>query len=195
MVIVHTHINSFCSIAAIMDDDLVPVSARAAVIRNDDLLSYIFINWVDPRSCFAVCLVNRRFNALYRLRVPGPLCSSVSQHSSRVELVKWALGAGMDIHASACVAALHGHLHVLQYLYFSRQYRHAQLCLHAAEGGHLEVLQWLRSQDPPCDWSAEVCACAAADGHLEVLQWLRSQDPPCDWSERACAFDANDGHL
>ena len=50
-----------------MDDVLAVsklVSACETVIYNDDLLSYIFMNWVDPRSCLAVCFVNRRFNKL-----------------------------------------------------------------------------------------------------------------------------------
>jgi hypothetical protein len=45
------------------------------------------------------------------------------------------------------------------------------------------VLQWLRSEEPPCPWSARVRARAAEGGHLGVLQWLRSQHPPCPWDE------------
>jgi hypothetical protein len=46
-------------------------SAMIDVINNDDLLSFMFINFIDPMSCFAVLLVNKRFNELYRRRVPG----------------------------------------------------------------------------------------------------------------------------
>ena len=56
--------------------------------------------------------------------------------------------------------------------------------MHAAENGHLDVLLWARSQDPPCDSNARVCCHAAENGHLDVLQWARSQDPPCDWDVR-----------
>jgi hypothetical protein len=38
----------------------------------------------------------------------------------------------------------------------------------------LEVLQWLRNQDPPCPWNEHTCTAAAANGNLDVLQWLRS---------------------
>ena len=47
----------------------------------------------------------------------------------------------------------------------------------AADGGHIDVLQWARSQDPPCPWDEYVCRYAAMNGHLDVLQWARSQDP------------------
>ena len=42
-------------------------------------------------------------------------------------------------------------------------------CSSAAEGGHLEVLKWLRSQG--CPWDESACAYAAEGGHLDVLEW------------------------
>jgi hypothetical protein len=41
-------------------------------------------------------------------------------------------------------------------------------CSFAAEGGQLEVLQWLREQN--CSWDAWTCAAAAFGGYLELLQ-------------------------
>jgi hypothetical protein len=43
------------------------------------------------------------------------------------------------------------------------------------------VLQWLRSQEPPCPWDKEACTRAAQGGHLGMLQRLRVQEPPCPW--------------
>ena len=43
------------------------------------------------------------------------------------------------------------------------------------------MLQWTRSQDPPCDWDEYVCSNAAQNGHLFIIQYARAQDPPCDW--------------
>jgi len=45
--------------------------------------------------------------------------------------------------------------------------------------GHLQVLQWLRAQTPPCPWNESACAAAAQGGHFEVLQWLNMQG--CSW--------------
>ena len=58
------------------------------------------------------------------------------------------------------------------------------LCAYAAEGGHLEVLQWARAQGCPWDW--RTCAWAARNGHLEVLQWARAHG--CRWDEATCAY-------
>ena len=35
----------------------------------------------------------------------------------------------------------------------------------------------------PCPWNEATCAAAATVGHLDVLKWLRSQDPPCPWND------------
>jgi hypothetical protein len=50
----------------------------------------------------------------------------------------------------------------------------------------LEILQWVREQDPPCPWGVSTCNAAADAEDLEVLMWLREQDPPCPWDERTC---------
>eukprot|EP00982_Pelagococcus_subviridis_P003634 27335-Pelagococcus_subviridis.AAC.2 len=51
-------------------------------------------------------------------------------------------------------------------------------CATAANGGHLEVLQWARAYD--CPWDETICADAAQSGHLEVLQWARANGAPWD---------------
>ena len=71
----------------------------------------------------------------------------------------------------------------------------ADTCTIAAENGQLDVLKFLRSQDPPCPWSEGTCTGAARKGHLDVLKWLRSQDPPCPWSTWTCYYAAVYGHL
>ena len=67
--------------------------------------------------------------------------------------------------------------------------------LYGAQLGSLEILQWLRAQDPPCAWSGVACQCAARGGHLAVLKWLRAQDPPCSWDRYTCRAAAEGGHL
>jgi hypothetical protein len=57
-----------------------------------------------------------------------------------------------------------------------------ELSLIAVKNGYLNIIKWLRSQNPPCPWSDETCYVAASYGKLEVLKWLRAQDPPCPWS-------------
>ena len=63
----------------------------------------------------------------------------------------------------------------------------------AAKNGHLEVLQWMRAQHPPCPWNSKVCYWAARNGHLEVLRWARSQG--CPWHKGVPLIAARRGHL
>ena len=59
-------------------------------------------------------------------------------------------------------------------------------CAFAAEGGHLETLQWLRRQG--CPWDEDTCGCAALHGCLECLQWARENG--CPWNENTMCDDA-----
>ena len=64
-------------------------------------------------------------------------------------------------------------------------------CAFAAEGGHLDVMQWALEHN--CELDENTCAFAALSGHMEVMQWAREHGAP--WNEeyvRACA--AEGGH-
>lgn len=50
-------------------------------------------------------------------------------------------------------------------------------CNAAAASGHLEVLQWCRSQHPPAPWADSTASAAATAGHLATLQWLLKPYP------------------
>ena len=44
-------------------------------------------------------------------------------------------------------------------------------CKYATKSGHLEILQWLRAQNPPCPWNKEDCIlCAGAN--TNIGQWI-----------------------
>ncbi|WZN65776.1 putative ankyrin repeat protein [Chloropicon roscoffensis] len=106
------------------------------------------------------------------------------------------------------VAARHGYLQVFE-KYWSQAYRECLLlkkpqkklsklwdkdtCRLAAEGGHFEVIKWLRAKG--CQWDVETSNNAARGGHLEMLQWLQAQDPPCPWTSGVCDYAACEGHL
>ena len=65
----------------------------------------------------------------------------------------------------------------------------------AGLGGHLSVLQWLRSLDPPSPWHARVLVAAASQNDFEMVQWMRQQDTPCPWDAHCTAAAANHGPL
>ncbi|QDZ18282.1 hypothetical protein HOP50_01g07870 [Chloropicon primus] len=114
------------------------------------------------------------------------------------KVMEWLVSQGISLDiwryyhgvVAAAGAAGGGHLHVLEWLRSEGCGFDERTYVGAARGGHLHVLKWLRSQDPPCDWNKWTCSYAAIGGHLDVLQWARSQDPPCDWTPEDCRRQA-----
>ncbi len=84
-----------------------------------------------------------------------------------------------------------GHLNVLQWARSQGCPWDEWTCAYAAQGGHLEVLKWLRAQG--CPWNKWTCTKAAHGGHLEVLQWAHSQG--CPWNEYTYYYASLRGHL
>ena len=97
------------------------------------------------------------------------------------------------------VAAYHGYLQVFEKSWSQGpQEKLSKLwdektCGWAAEGGHLEVIKWLRAKG--CPWGTLTSSWAAYGGHLEVLQWMQGQDPPCPWNSMVCYHAASAGQL
>jgi hypothetical protein len=92
------------------------------------------------------------------------------------------------------IAAREGYLSLLQWGASGPQYFHCgeETTTNAAEGGHLEVLKWLRWHW--CPWNEQLVSIhAARGGHLEMLKWTRENK--CDWDARACAAAAQHGHF
>ncbi len=103
-------------------------------------------------------------------------------------------GREIDELCDSLTAARRGYLSTLQ-----NQLRRgclmnaAIVCVLAAFGGHLEVLQWARANDCPylktlkwarangCPWDKWTCAFAAKGGHLETLKWARANGCPDEY--------------
>jgi hypothetical protein len=101
-----------------------------------------------------------------------------------------------DPYMCCTAAVIAGHLNVLQWLHSQDAFERSNMwwCKLPAAHGHLEILQWMRAQDPPCPWDVLTCEGAAKGGHLQILQWLRAQTPPCPWDARTCVAAAKGGH-
>jgi len=69
------------------------------------------------------------------------------------------------------------------------------VCTEAARQGHMQLLMWARSQNPPCFWNEDVCKFAAHNGRLDMLEWARSQEPPCPWNALVCSSASKNGHM
>lgn len=78
-----------------------------------------------------------------------------------------------------CVMAGAGHLMLLKsFKPFGVYY---DVCQCAAEGGHLDVLKYLKSINSL--WDERVCRVAAKHGHFEILKWVVANGCPCAYHE------------
>jgi hypothetical protein len=103
----------------------------------------------------------------------GFICSLISNGYLRI--CKWFY----SIDPNACrnlwgsdicnQAAINGHLEMLQWARSNDFYWDRWTCINAAENGQLEVLKWIRFNG--CPWNSNVIGYASQNGHLEVLQW------------------------
>ena len=68
----------------------------------------------------------------------------------------------------------------------------AEIMAAAAEGGHVEAMQWLR--DRGTDWNTHVSDAAAREGKLEALKWLADKGCPLNPDEaiEACFYGEKD---
>jgi hypothetical protein len=83
-------------------------------------------------------------------------------------------------------AARHGRIWVLKWLHENGyDILDPDICWSAAQGGHLDVIQWAREND--CPWDANLCAEAAEHGHLHVLKGARKMGCPWDGETRKYA--------
>ena len=157
-----------------------PGGAEAGSCSYDAVPDEIFLAHVIPRlnvsDRVVLSRVNRRTRALVVREGDSGLQPSTSDFVNSVARIRWARENGCIWDERSSTFAVW-------------------------EGGPLEVLQWMRRQDPPCDWDECTCSNAAAKGNLEALRWMREQDPPCpfafheDAHDSLCAMAADGGHL
>ena len=105
----------------------------------------------------------------------APGCWRLALQHGRIPIVAWLRAHRRDECAwtpdATGVAAEHGHLPLLRWLRDP-----------ARVGG-------------PCPFDSLVMEEAAAAGNLEILQWARAQNPPCEWGPATCRWAADGGHL
>ena len=83
---------------------------------------------------------------------------------------------------------------IRRYCHNGPSYSFNDLCIVAAKGGQLKVLQWLRSEaGGKIFWDAETCRTAAENGHFDFLKWAHQNG--CPWDASTCAYAALKGHL
>ena len=140
----------------------------------------------------AVAAIGREIKELDSKSAAADGCLSTLQHLHRKgRLPKSGNFLFLDESYLCGHAAFGGHLEVLQWLHTNDYPWDTNTSPHAAFEGHLEVLKWLREHG--CPWSGGTCTNAAMGGHLEVLQWAHANG--CPWNKKTCTYAADGGHF
>lgn len=149
------------------------------------------LKWAHQNGC--------RRNAL------SPLYAARYGH---LDILKWLVDTGCNWNPNACCleAVREGHLEVTKWCKEQGAQWEHNICDHAALGGSIPMLRWLRFGEEVteesekttlkiqgCSWTANTCACAAKRGHLTTLQWLRQHG--CEWNSKTCTNAAANGHI
>ena len=109
-----------------------------------------------------------------------PINAAVGGH---VDIIQWARAHGASwrwFRSVNSYAAQHGKLEAVKQLRSLGFPVNSKVCACAAFGGHLHILQWLRSGHDPCPWDEETCKCAAHQGHHHVVKWAIDNGCPHD---------------
>jgi hypothetical protein len=137
---------------------------------NNDLESLIWL-----QSMFFFCPLNTHKAIFFAIK------------NGNLEMLQWLISRkGVMTEESYKFVAEFGRLDILMWLYaqfpldFNKVKR--RLMYVAAYCGHVGIIKWLRSLNPPCQWDKNITFAAVEGGKLYTLKWLRSQDPPCPWN-------------
>ena len=135
---------------------------------------------------------------------PCPWDSTVlyaAAEEGQLQVLQWMrdpvrVGGACPVDKYVCdYAAAAGHLDCLSYLKSQNAPVSAETLNAAAENDQLEIVTWLRSQDPPCPWNEWTMSACAGAGRLRIMKSIREGSGPCPWDEDSCSAAAQNGQL
>ena len=166
--------------------------------RKKELKERFKVNEMSSISTLEVAWEHYPWGKLVRQHGPRRderfFCEKVAW-TNKLELLEWAREekkCEWD-RKTICAAANHGNMEMVKYCVANECPIDVSACAHAAEGGHLECLKYLREEvKEPWDW--RTASWAAKNGHLHILEYLveRKFDK---FVNDACWFAAVNGHL
>jgi hypothetical protein len=135
-------------------------------------------------------------------RKHGNMLTHWAVQENRFDVLEWALQHGHDLFSSHVQFAVDGRLDALMWMKdHGVNIKKEVVTLYASIGGHLHILEWLKTQGFITDLQKpdnlllfdKFCTYTSLKGKLNSLQWLRNNGFP--WDEMVCKVAAQYGHL
>ena len=141
---------------------------------DDNILSHVLAYL--PHQFRYVALVNRRFRRLYPYAADTTF-QNATESAATTKI--WLKEDGNFVTEEGCSFAVrYGKLPALQFLVSQGCHLALNSCMGAAMNGNLDILQWLRSRDPPCCWNRFAIRAAIRIGRLDIVKWICFQEDP-----------------
>lgn len=180
--------------------------AIAAAARRGDLPMLQYLRGQDPPCPWSIytsrcAAASNHLHVLQWLRSQQPPCPwdealcKIAAGQGSIDMLRWLRSQVPPCNwddSATLIAACKGKFKCLKWL-IEHGAPLTTKCTAAAANGSLDVLEWLRSRDPPCPWDVFVSSTIASQGDLVKLQWLHSQGCPFDGT--AYVEAANLGHM
>ena len=172
----------------IWDNDIYDEAAANGHIEGIQWARTHRLLW-SARPC-AAAAQNGHLEVLQWLRAqdpPFPWSSTTCAFAAsggHLAVLRWAHENGAPLREQSIWHNACAHVEVLQWVHDlgvpwdpDRQ----NIYHYAARAGRLDIIQWLRAQDPPCPWGrhpTKITRVAAAYNHTAIVQWLRENGCP-----------------
>ena len=159
--------------------------------RKEELKKKFYVKEMSSISTLEFMWENKSLWTLY-IKGGTNFCSRVAE-TNKLELLKWAREEKKCEWSVGPInaAARQGNLEMVKYC-VAKKCPIDGACAWAADGGHLEVLKYLR-EEAKAPWDSSTAARAAEKGHLHILEYLVERK--YDEFEYACEYAAAFGHL
>jgi hypothetical protein len=165
------------------------VVAKAAEYGHLSLLKWLLSNG-SPFDASSVCERAAKSGSIEMMVYARQCGCELNARTMQMAAIKGRLGMCQYLHANGCAwdteapkwAAVCGHLDTLRWLYENGcPWDAAAVCIQAAKGGHIEVMQYLLYDLAVAtpDMLQEMLNAAGAWEQLAAAQWLRQQG--ADW--------------
>ena len=167
----------------------------------DDIIEEIFIYFIRDNKFRTAVNLAQTTKTLYNLYLNtcNNQCKNEYNNYKSYLHIKYHL---MSSESKICIAAQFYNFEVVRFFHEDHEYdQKLNTFYSAAEGGHLDTIQWLCKNRKNDHCTSDVIDIAAKNGHLDIIEFLYEKwkegfyDSEAPYTTNAMDYAASEGHL